>query len=599
MPPWRGLLPCVLAVLFLLPGCRLSPWRMEQVDERVAAARDRALTCEASARDRCSADSPVLRLARKAVSEDVNRVVLLETGTEALELRLHLIRAARKRIELQNFILRADLTGTLLLNELLDAARRGVRVRLLLDQLFTVTDVEHLVKLTMAHVNFEIRFYNPTFHKARTEKHDWINGLACCFRRFNQRMHNKLMVIDDRVGVLGGRNIADRYFDFDTNYNFKDRDVAVYGMAAAEMRESFEWYWTSPETEPVQHLRDVARSLLDGVDPELPPYTPPERLAPVLERIADEAHIRQRFVATALPVERLAYFSDRPRKEAEPDHPPEQDITGQLHDILVAAEHSVVIQSPYMILSKAARDLFLSLREKNPDIELVFSTNSLASTDADTVYGNTHRNKKRYIGELGFHMYEMKPFPGDAPEFFPRLPLLIEEKKRGVRSDSPVSGDGSTIKMPAPRTGLHAKSFVVDGEVSMVGSHNFDPRSEDFNTENGLIVWDSAFARKLEALIRRDIEPENSWVVTMKPEPGTPVADNLPLIDQDPAAAFWSRGPTSAYELIPGQEPVPPDHPDFYRRYYPVGSFPDVVRTRRQYLALFLGSFFFFLEPIL
>ncbi len=133
----------------------------------------------------------------------------------------------------------------------------------------------------------------------------------------------------------------------------------------------------------------------------------------------------------------------------------------------------------------------------------------------------------------------------------------------------------------------------------MIGSHNFDPRSEAFNTENGLIIWDAGFARRLEALIRRDTEPQNSWVVAMKPPDGAPVATELPLIEEDPAAAFWSRGPTSAYELIPGQEPLPPGHPDFYLHYYPVGSFPEVVRTRRQYLVLFLGSFFAFLEPIL
>jgi hypothetical protein len=191
----------------------------------------------------------------------------------------------------------------------------------------------------------------------------------------------------------------------------------------------------------------------------------------------------------------------------------------------------------------------------------------LASTDADTVYAHTHRHKDRYIDKLGFRMYEFKPFPVDAPDFFPRWPL-------------------------------HSKSFVVDGRVALIGSHNFDPRSEGFNTENGLLVWDEDFAQTLERLIRRDIEPQNSWVVAMRPDWAqqqtaieTPPGNNTEFLP-------WFYGSTSVYELAPDKEPVPPGSADFYRHYFSVGSFPEVIRTRRQINVLFLGSFFF-LEPIL
>jgi len=589
----------ILIGALLLPACSLSARKVQKVDATVADRQEHGLTCFPRDMDRCAKPSPVLELGRANTLEGRHHITLVEYGEDALKLRIHMIRAAQRYIDFQNFILRRDDTGELILNELLDAARRGVKVRLLLDQMFSFSDVEYLVLLTMEHSNFEIRFYNPSFYKAKMAKHDWISGLACCFRRVNQRMHNKLLVVDDVVGLIGGRNIADRYFDYDTNYEFKDRDLVVFGSTAREMRESFDWFWEGRKTVPVQHLRDVARELLNGATNELEPFRPAPRLMPLVNRVDDLEVIESLFVAPAFEVERLEYFSDRPRKQEFPEDAPKKDTTRELYDVLISAQRSVVIQSPYMVLSKRAREVFSLLRERNPDIELVYSTNSLASTDADTVYANTHRHKKRYVSGLGFQMYEFKPFPLDAPDFFPRWPELIEEKKMGVHSMSVVSGDNSTIPMPAPRVGLHSKSFVVDGRVAMIGSHNFDPRSEGFNTENGLIVWDETFAQKLEQLIRRDIEPQNSWIVAMKPDKEQERTAIEPVSKTIPEFKPWSYGSTSVYELASGKEPAPPGSPDFYQNYYAVGSFPEVIRTRRQITVLFLASFFFFLEPIL
>ena len=583
------------AVLF--SACSLSAKKVHEVDRMVEQHRETAVDCP-SETDRCADPSPLLDLGKRAMLEAAHHVTLVEFGEDALKLRLHLVRAARERIDVQNFILRKDMTGELFLNALLDAARRGVKVRLLLDQMFSFSDAEYLVLLTMTHSNLQVRFYNPSFDKAKMAKHDWLTGLACCFRRVNQRMHNKLQIVDDTVGVTGGRNIADRYFDFDTNYQFKDRDVIVYGETAVAMRESFDWFWDSPKTVPVQYLRDVAAELLANEPGQLRPYVPPDRFAPLMAELDDPGRMAELFVEPAFAVDRIRYFSDQPRKLAFENPDPNYDVTEVLYEILLSARSSVLIQSPYMVLSKRARKVFKRLRRENPGIELVYSTNSLASTDADTVYANTHRHKKRYVRDLGFNMYEFKPFPQGAPDFFPRWPDLIEEKKRGVTSDSSVSGDDSTIPMPSPRVGLHSKSFVVDGRVAMIGSHNFDPRSEGFNTENGIIVWDDKFASRVEELIRRDIEPGNSWVVAMKPkgeQAETALEPPPGMADYEP----WPRSDTSVYELAPGREALPPGHPDFYRNHYPMGSFPEVVKTRRQYLVIFLGSFFFFLEPIL
>ena len=271
-----------MLVAAVLSACSLPPKKVAEVDARVNASRGTGLTCAPDAPDRCAAASPVLELGRTARRDGVHRIKLIEYGPEALELRVHMIRAAQRHIDLQNFILRRDDSGELILNELLDAARRGVRVRLLLDQMFSFSDAEYLVSLTMAHSNLEVRFYNPSFYKAKMAKHDWVSAVACCFRRFNQRMHNKLLAVDDLIGVIGGRNIADRYFDFDTNYEFKDRDVLVFGAVATEMRESFDWFWESPKTVPVQHLRDVAAEV---VHHRLHPVADPEHRDPEVENL--------------------------------------------------------------------------------------------------------------------------------------------------------------------------------------------------------------------------------------------------------------------------------------------------------------------------
>jgi phosphatidylserine/phosphatidylglycerophosphate/cardiolipin synthase-like enzyme len=565
----------------------------------VAAHQENGQSCLPRDVDLCAVPSPLLELAWQDAADGRQHVSLIEQGEAALRLRIHLLRAAQGTIDVQNFILRNDVTGGLFLHELGEAANRGVRVRLLLDQMFSLSDLEYLVDLTMHHKNLEIRFYNPTFNKAKMSKSDWLNATACCFRRYNQRMHNKLMLVDGVVGITGGRNIADRYFDFDANYEFKDRDLLIFGRSTRDMQNSFEGFWSYRKSVPVQHLRDVANELLNNGLQEFPPYQSSPRLEASLLGIDDYQQLHREFVEPAYEVRRMEYFSDKPRKAEFSEDSSKQDITAELYDVLSTATESVVLQSPYMVLSRKARKIFKRLRKNNPDIELIFSTNSLASTDADTVYANTDKHKKHYVKTLGFYMYEFKPHPEDAPLFFGRWDKLVEEEKLGISSGPAVSGDNSTIDHPGPRVGLHAKSFVVDGRVAMVGSHNFDPRSEGFNTENGVVIWDEKFARDLEGLILRDTGPGNSWAVALKPDPNEfsgaieSVSRTLPVFD------LWPYHSTTLFEMKEGGRPSVPGSSEFYQNYYSVGRFPDVVRTRRQVSIMFLSSFFGFLAPVL
>lgn len=594
---------CLL--ILLLYGCstQVKPEVRQAVDVRLAQQRSTEINCGVPLGPPCAILSPLLDLGGMDALNEEHHAALLDIGEIALKARLHLIRAATQSIEFQNFLFRRDQTGGLLMHELMQAAKRGVRVRILFDQLFTVSDLDYLAGLTLEHQNLGVRFYNPLFHRAKTNKYTMFGGVTCCFRKTNQRMHSKMLVVDDIVSIIGGRNIADRYFDFDTDYDFKDREVLVYGQVASAMRRSFDLFWDSKTSVDVGHLHDVAPLILGDDIVSLPQYEVPERLALLLEDIEDRQLMSELFVETAHPVDSIEYFYDKPHGSGDKDEV-RTDITDGLHAALAAAEESVVIQSPYLVMSKRSRKLFKTLHKEHPDMELLWSTNSLAATDAFSAYSFTHKHKKHYIKTLGFDVYEFRPYALDAAEFFPRMPLLILEKKKGVNSGPiPAVSGNPALEMPGPRTGLHAKSFVIDGSVSMVGTHNLDPRGEGFNTENGVIIYDEAFAHELESSIRKDIEPGNSWVAAMKP-PGVPVlrdinggiesfSRSLPIFD------IWPYRSTTVYELIPGGTPMPPGTDGFYKNYRPLGSFPDVISKKRRWQVILISSFMGFMTPVL
>ena len=154
-------------------------------------------------------------------------VNLIERGEDSLLLRLHLIRSAQRSIEIQTFIFSEDDAGYLVLDELVKAARRGVKVRVIADQLFSLDDASLYAALTRAHENFEFRVYNPTFHKASTPPLEFAAGVLCCFWRFNQRMHDKMLLVDGTIGIVGGRNYENRYYDWDGEFDYRDRDLVA------------------------------------------------------------------------------------------------------------------------------------------------------------------------------------------------------------------------------------------------------------------------------------------------------------------------------------------------------------------------------------
>ncbi|NCT67634.1 MAG: phospholipase D family protein [Rhodanobacteraceae bacterium] len=583
-PAWAArALPGLVALL--LSACGLNRELARRADTLVADTRPQHVTCARA--DRCALDSPyrVLVDAARAASTPaapVHYVNVLERGEDALLLRIHLIRAARTSIDIQTFIWADDDAGWLVLDELIAAARRGVKVRVLADQLFSLDNVEWLARVARAHANFELRLYNPTFDNAVTPPVEFAAGLLCCFSRFNQRMHNKLFLVDGMLGIAGGRNYENRYFDWDQEFDYRDRDVLVLGpQAGAEMQASFERFWAHPRATPLTHLNDVNRHLLADAAAGIPSELAPplgvdwERLAALRARAADAAWISGHFVADALRVARVDYFSDAPGKPLRPDDPAAAELTRRIGDLLEGARAQVVFETPYLVLSTRARKIFRDLYKRTPRVPVIVSTNSLAATDAFYVYALSYKYKKRFLKQYGFRIHEFKPFPADAPEF-----IQDYDELAGGGNTGRYQRYGRTpLKHGGVRLGLHAKSLVIDGRVSVIGSHNFDPRSDAYNTESGFIIHDAAVAARVRAAVLRNAAPQNAWIVAKRQRPewldgiNGAIADlstKLPLFD------LWPFRYSSSFELKPGCAPSLPGDADFYACHTDVGDFPEV-----------------------
>ncbi len=494
-----------------------------------------------------------------------NRVLNLEDGYDALLLRVHLIRQARRSIELQTFIWTNDECGRLMIYELVEAARRGVKVRIIADHMVSDQNPEVGAFLATIHPNFEVRHYRPAM--VRLEPTFWQKAAAAIgsFHGTNQRMHNKVMLVDDAVLITGGRNIENTYFNHSTGMNFRDREVVVVGPAAAAAAESFETYWEFKHTVPSRELRDVARSIERNDFPRYQSradYDFGGYFGELDGLLNDPAQMQLRFWSRLQPVEQVEFIADAPGKGAGFFNTTSR-TTRTLQREVGEATTEVVVQSPYLILSGAAQKLGRKLRRDHPAISMRVSTNSFASTDNLMAYSANYRLRGAYVEELGLEVHEFKPRPAVLSDLFATYPAIAARAKSEGLKDTPFFC-------------VHAKSLVIDRRVSFVGSYNLDPRSVSLNTEVGVLITDPIFAATLRAEIERDMAPANSWVVNRRQYPLGFNTLNALVDDVLSLGAFdlWPVQNTSTFELRPGAEPVGIDHPEFYQRYRDAGDFP-------------------------
>ncbi|HEY1110855.1 MAG TPA: phospholipase D family protein, partial [Opitutaceae bacterium] len=471
-----------------------------------------------------------------------NRVLSVGSGYDALLLRIHLIRHATTSIALQTFIWTNDECGRLMIYELIEAARRGVKVRILADHMFSDQDPDIGAFLATAHPNFEVRHYRPATSRLKPSLYHTLYSALRSFRDTNQRMHNKVMLVDDALLLTGGRNIENTYFDHSTSMNFRDRDLLVAGPAVQAAVASFEEYWGYRHAIPTRELRDVDAALKKDTFKRYPTrayYDFGPHFDGLDREASDAALIAERFVARLQLVRRATFVADEPGKIKRASSVAR--ITQTLRETLQRARTSIVMQTPYLVLSRPAQDLLREMQARNPGLQVHISTNSFASTDNLLAYSANYRLRSRYVEDLRLLIHEFKPHPASLHALFPRYPAMraLAEKAKIER---------------LPFLCLHAKSLVVDDATAFVGSYNLDPRSETLNTEVGLLIEDERFAAALRAEIERDMLPENAWAIARRALPLKLDVVNgwIDGILSVSPLDIWPIQNTSSYELRPG-----------------------------------------------
>ena len=603
---------------FLLAACTLAPPRYESLEPLPKAVPNSDLDCPITDESHCSIESPIQEFAEQLINKgnvELHYANILDIGVDALVIRIHLIRAAREFIDMQTFIWQDDEVGHLIAGELLAAARRGVKVRIIGDQLNIGRDPERLAQVAVANKNLKVKLYNPIHRKATITKGDFIHGIFFKFDYLNHRMHNKIIVIDGRIGITGGRNIGNKYHDWDPEFNFIDRDVLIIGPVVKAMGESFEKYWTNPISVDLDQLTDVNEKLFsDGkqIPLSLPAFRDISEFNDLISQALDPIYIQSRFIEKSYPVNNVRFAADRPQKPFIPVEEIDIKHTHQLKQLVENANRSVLIQTPYFIISNPAYQLFRELREQHPDIRLSASTNSLASADHYYVHALSYKRKKRNIKHLRFNIYELKPVPIDVEKFIPRYQALVIQKNNlhlenpGVYDpEEPAEFDRfETVPISAtgPRTSIHAKSMVIDDKIAVIGSHNFDPRGIAINTEITLTIVDDEFAQALKKNIKLATAPQNSWIIAKQQK--VPIIGHISnfiasISRMLPVLDIWPFRYSASFELRDGKQPVEKDDPAFYDYYQNVGQFPRTTLGNKQFKTLMVSAFGAVAEPLM
>ena len=436
---------------------------------------------------------------------------LTQSNTDALALQIRSAQLAQVSLDLKYYMWLNDVSGRLLASELLRAADRGVRVRVLLDDTYVRAHDLEFAALD-SHPNLELRIYNPW--RTRGSKIGNTFEFVLGGFRLNHRMHNKAWITDGLLAIVGGRNVGDEYFGLHEDFDFRDLGVLLAGHAVLAASADFDRYWNSPIVIPLAAIPrpqggPTLAQAQQALEQERTAAMASPEFAPVLS--AQDLVVEVRSRESRMVSDRSHVINDPPDKWLKRS---DQfiGVAADLRTVIDTAEQEVILVSPYFIPGREGMQWLRGLRERGVRVRVL--TNSLDATDVPAVHG-AYANYRHRLLQAGIELYELKPSsPG---------------RKSALRGSSKAS--------------LHTKAVIIDGRVSFVGSFNLDPRSTWINTEMGALVDDARFAEIVRANIERSLAPEFSYRLSL--EDGklvwTDTQDGQPRRQFHDPTSSWSR----------------------------------------------------------
>jgi len=444
----------------------------------------------------------------------------LLSGMDAFGARLRLIESAERSIDAQYFLMKNDAAGRIFSGALLAAADRGVRVRFLLDDVFTTANDEGLTVLDQ-HANIEVRLFNPIARSGIA----YLNFFGD-FKQANRRMHNKSFTVDNKITIVGGRNIADEYFELQEGGEFLDFDVIGIGPVAADVAEVFDTFWNHSRSVPLEVVADNikpgdvenARSeIAAGFDQSSQSIYATAVNSPVISHLFDGA-----LLLYPAPAE---VITDDPEKLVQEISETQQTLVNHLAVVAAEADSEIIVVTPYFVPGNGGVAFWQDIAARG--VKVTILTNSLASNNHIAVHSG-YAKYRRPMLEAGVALYEM------------RANAVSNQPERGSNSPGIVT--------------LHSKAVIVDREFLFVGSLNMDPRSIDINSEMGAVIRSPQLASKLADIVMTGLS-ESTYRVELD-ENGKlqwrGLIDGTEVIEtSEPLASGWRRFNAFMQKIVP------------------------------------------------
>jgi putative cardiolipin synthase len=434
---------------------------------------------------------------------------LLNDGPSALDWRLRAIDSATGSIDLQTFLWTVDTAGSLVLDHLVAAAERGVAIKLLVDDSFLLGKDDILLELAR-HPNIEYRIYNPYKRRSNNVVARQALNLAE-FHRLDHRMHNKAMIVDNRVAIVGGRNVADEYFGLHDVANFRDMEVMVGGPIVLEVSAEFDSYWNDRWAVPIESLSHVRHTAadLDAARRVREANVHVHAEQSDAERLVDWRNL----VAKAVDGKGTLFADDPPEENpAEQSEAPVQ-VANALMAMIDAANEEVLIVSAYLIPTPALEGAVERAVRRGVRIRML--TNSIRSNNHLTAH-SAYRNHIRTLLDNGAELHEVR----------------IDASDRDIYMLSPIE---------EKKLALHAKALVIDSDTVFIGSANLDPRSLRINTEMGLLIESEALNAQVREAVTPDFSKANSWQLQLDADDRVVWVSHDVTLTEQPAASMLQR----------------------------------------------------------